>query len=108
MFLMIFLFVQVAKEINEKICDNRQPIPEKTLPRHDSNEIHIFKAKAVTPKSSKNILEEFPKIIDDVSIAVDGFGMITTDKKTEVVKRFTFANKSKMQGTLLDFHQLHL
>lgn len=46
---------------------------------------------------SKNAFEESVKIVGDISIAVDGFGMITTDKSTEVVKRFTFTNKNRMQ-----------
>lgn len=62
-----------------------------------SNDLDVIKPTSVTPKVSTNTFEESPKILGDISISVDGFGMITTDKGTEMVKRYTFTNKSKMQ-----------
>lgn len=86
--------------ITNKFFDAQIPTQNNltNLPRHESNaSIHIIKAKSVTPKVSKNIFEESARIVGDISITTDGFGMITTDKNTEVVKRFTFTNKNKMQ-----------
>lgn len=88
---------QMDKEINVMTttkCD--QPIAQ-ALPTHESKEILVIKERSISPKVSKNIFEESARIVGDISITMDGFGMFTTDKSTEVVKRFTFTNKSKMQ-----------
>lgn len=89
--------MQVVYDISIIKTDNNESIPKANSPIPESNDIQIIKATSITPKVSKNVFEESVKIIGDISIAVDGFGMITTDKNTEVVKRFTFTNKNKMQ-----------
>ncbi len=70
-------------------------------PRPKPNDMHVIKPTSISPKTSKNIFEESARVVGDISIAVDGFGMITTDKSTEVVKRFTFTNKNKMQVQII-------
>ncbi|KAG4066397.1 hypothetical protein HA402_007033 [Bradysia odoriphaga] len=68
------------------------------LTKTPPDDVLVIKQTNMTPKVSRNTFEESAKIVgDDVSITIDGFGMITTDKGTEVVKRFTFINKSKLQ-----------
>lgn len=84
----------ITSEINE-------PASEATLPRTNSNEIQIIKPTSVSQKLSVNLQEEFARTVGDVSIAVDSFGLITTDKSTEVVKRYTFTNKNKMQVQII-------
>lgn len=93
------LKTQIVEDINAKPSDNNEPIPRANSPV--PNDIQIVKATSVTPKVSTNVFDESVKIIGDISMAMDGFGMFTTDKSTEVVKRFTLTNKNKMQVQII-------
>lgn len=82
---------------NLNVNDTNQP-SQLAATSSKPDDVVVIKPNCLSPKVSKNIFEESAKIVgDDVSVSIDGFGMITTDKSTEVVKRFTFINKNKMQ-----------
>lgn len=87
------ILVLPPSNANEKNVD----VPNQPSPSNKPTDIHIIKQTSLGPKMSTNVFEEGPKVVGDITITVDGFGMITTDKSTEVVKRYTFANKNKMQ-----------
>lgn len=88
---------QILNDTNISNMPKKSEGMEANLTRTHSSDIQVIKPTSVTPKLSINVFEECVRTVGDVSIAVDGFGMITTDKNTEVVKRFTFTNRNKMQ-----------
>ncbi|KAJ6633414.1 Galactose mutarotase [Pseudolycoriella hygida] len=91
----------ISKETEIPLISHEEVSPAQLVGRTESmaeDSMQIIKETSLTVKVSKNVLEESGKIVGDISIALDGFGMVTTDKGTEVVKRFTFTNiKNKMQ-----------
>lgn len=80
-----------------------QPALMKTMSAKSiqSDRIHIIKATSMSHKLSVNDQDECVRTFGDVSITVDGFGLLTTDKNTEVVKRFTLTNQNRMEVQII-------
>lgn len=91
------IYVKPPEEMEAISSDESSKAAARKLLGTRSNEIQIIKPTSLSPKMSKNAFEECVRTVGDVSIVVDGFGLITTDKSTEVVKRYTFTNRNKMQ-----------